>query len=277
MHDTIVKIGNSIIQHGKENNRIYLMNYDTADSSTILEKLNNLAKEQRYTKIFAKVPLMQAMAFIEDGYIIEAEIPNFFNNNETCYFLGKYLSMSRKLDKNKAQDSSIQMIAIEKAKDFELNSLKSSISISMLEEKNAQDMANIYKIVFSSYPFPIQNADYIKSTMAKNIVYFGLFENSKLIALSSAELDLNAQNAEMTDFATLPEYKGFNYSIHLLSQMEEVLLHYGIKTVYTIARANSPSMNITFARSNYSFGGKLLNNTQIGGQIENMNVWYKSI
>jgi len=36
-------------------------------------------------------------------------------------------------------------------------------------------------------------------------------------------------------------------------------------------------MNITFARNNYSFAGTLINNTNISGQIESMNVWYKAL
>ncbi len=59
--------------------------------------------------------------------------------------------------------------------------------------------------------------------------------------------------------------------------MEEKSFKLGIKTVFTIARAKSPGMNITFARSGYDYGGTLVNNTNISGQIESMNVWYKSL
>jgi hypothetical protein len=34
-------------------------------------------------------------------------------------------------------------------------------------------------------------------------------------------------------------------------------------------------MNITFARMGYRFAGRWINNTHIGGQFEDMNVWYK--
>jgi hypothetical protein len=35
-------------------------------------------------------------------------------------------------------------------------------------------------------------------------------------------------------------------------------------------------MNITFAKCGYIFGGTLINNTQISGSIESMNLWHKS-
>ena len=50
-----------------------------------------------------------------------------------------------------------------------------------------------------------------------------------------------------------------------------------MRTAYTIARAISPGMNITFAKAGYKFSGTLINNTNISGGIESMNVWYKSL
>jgi putative beta-lysine N-acetyltransferase len=275
MNDVITNIGKSTIQHGKDNNRIYLMKYKNDDTNALIDELNNLAKSERYGKICAKIPMMESMAFIQDGYEIEAEIPKFFGGKNTCYFLGKYFSMSRKMDRFKDDETIILEISKSKSSNFELKPLDENFSLSMLEERHVQDMANIYDSVFESYPFPIHDPEYLKSTMAKNILYFGAFDGTKLVALSSAELDRENQNAEMTDFATLDEYKGKNLSLHLLKQMEEVLPFYKIKTLYSIARASSPSMNITFARAHYVFGGKLLNNTQIAGRIENMNVWYR--
>ena len=46
----------------------------------------------------------------------------------------------------------------------------------------------------------------------------------------------------------------------------------GIKTVYTIARAVSYGMNITFAKQGYVYGGAPFQNTHISGSIENMNI-----
>jgi hypothetical protein len=34
-------------------------------------------------------------------------------------------------------------------------------------------------------------------------------------------------------------------------------------------------MNITFAKRGYNFGGRLINNTNICGGTETMNIWYK--
>lgn len=118
---------------------------------------------------------------------------------------------------------------------------------------------------------------YLLETMQSHVAYFGIEIDGKLVALSSAEMDLDGQNTEMTDFATLPEFLGNGFAVHLLAAMEPEVKKRGIKTAYTIARAASPGMNITFARLGYSFGGRLINNTQISGHIESMNVWHKPL
>ena len=87
-------------------------------------------------------------------------------------------------------------------------------------------------------------------------------------------MDRASQNAEVTDFATLPEHRGKRLATHLLWHMERSLKAHGFITAYSIARALSAGMNVTFARMGYRFGGTLINNTDINGRIESMNVWY---
>jgi putative beta-lysine N-acetyltransferase len=113
--------------------------------------------------------------------------------------------------------------------------------------------------------------------MTTHVAYFGVRRNGRLIALSSAETDHTASNVEMTDFATLPECRGLSLARILLHTMERAMIDEGIRTAYTIARAASPGMNVTFARMGYEFGGTLINNTQISGTIESMNIWYKPL
>jgi putative beta-lysine N-acetyltransferase len=81
----------------------------------------------------------------------------------------------------------------------------------------------------------------------------------------------------MTDFATRPDCRGRGLANHLLVQAEAAAEKLGIKTAYTIARAYSAGMNITFARNGYTFSGTLTHNTQISGKLESMNVWYKAL
>jgi len=113
--------------------------------------------------------------------------------------------------------------------------------------------------------------------MKNNVKYYGAFKDNHLVAASSAEIDMENENSEMTDFATYPDHAGRNLSYFLLKDMEKTMIKRGIKTLYTIARSNSHGMNKKFGRLQYNFGGTLINNTLIGNSIECMNVWYKSL
>ena len=111
-----------------------------------------------------------------------------------------------------------------------------------------------------------------------NCKFFGIQKaEGELVALSSSEMDYSYSIAEMTDFATLPEARGNQCARTLLLMMEQYAQDAGIKTAFTIARSCSPSMNRVFAVCGYRFGGTLKQNTNIGGNLEDMNVWYKRI
>jgi len=113
--------------------------------------------------------------------------------------------------------------------------------------------------------------------MQENIIYFGVFYKSELAGIASCEISSKYNNAEMTDFAILNKHRGKGLAKAMLKEMEDEMIRRDIKTLYTIARAISLAMNCTFSESGYLFGGTLINNTQISGGIESMNVWYKNL
>ncbi|MFP4052756.1 MAG: putative beta-lysine N-acetyltransferase [Phycisphaerae bacterium] len=274
--DVITTLGNSRIQHGKANDRIYLMKLDPADSDSIIEKLDKLAAENDYSKIFAKIPCEHATPFLDDGYVKEAEAEGFYNGTQDACFLGKFLKDWRKEDPKREKHEE----AIQKAKDRAgegAGDLPEGHTWRKCTHDDVDDMVVVYREVFASYPFPIHDPDYLRKTMDENVVYFGIWHGEKLVALSSSEEDRDAQNSEMTDFATLPDQRGKSLAVFLLARMEEDAPSRGIKTAYTIARSNSFGMNITFGKMDYTFGGRLLNNTQISGGFESMNIWYKPL
>lgn len=277
MSDIIEKIGDSIIQHGKESNRIYLMEYASSDGKILAQKLIKFATEKGYTKIFAKVPKSHQIAFINQGYEVEAEIKNYCEGKTDYVFFGKYFDKNRKTPKNSALIKNVISTALEKKNDLSFPKLDSSMHFRALTPNDKKSLAALYKNVFITYPFPIHKEEYIEETMAGNVSYFGIFDGSNLIAASSSEKNNNCKNAEMTDFAVLTEYRGQNLSSFLLYEMEKVMKIEGFKTLYTIARSVSFGMNTAFAKSGYHFSGTLYSNTQIAGNLENMNVWYKNI
>jgi len=280
MQDRTETIGKgTLIQHGKFNDRIYLMKLSREDVPGILDKLRSIAVENEYTKIFCKVPGWAAPLFFSDGFLMEASIPRFYREKEAVFFLSKFLDSDR-------------LLGVEHGRLEELAGLlRSRITAPAtiedqgiravflrLNSTHARQITGIYRKVFLSYPFPIHDPDYITGNMKRgDVQYYGFEKNGRLIALASAEIDRKGRNAEMTDFATLPDYRGNRLSIRLLMEMEKAMKQQQISTLYTIARLNSIPMNKTFLKLRYNYAGTLIRNTNIAGRIESMNVYYKHI
>ena len=275
--DKTENIDGALVQHGNYNHRIYLMNIGTAHPDRLASQLIALAKERGYSKIFAKVPSSKSSPFIEQGFRVEARIPLFYSGQEEAQFLGYYLNDKRKLEPHNQRYNNILKLAKIKQKEFKAKPLPRDYVIRPCVPSDIEAMAEIYRTVFPTYPFPIHDPAYLHDTMKTHVMYFGIETKGQLVALSSAETDQKSQNAEMTDFATLDKWRGHNLAYHLLKEMEHCMISKNIPVTYTIARAESAGMNITFARLGYLFGGRLINNTNIAGHIESMNVWYKKI
>lgn len=275
--DKIETIGHSVIHHGKENNRLYLMKLSDLDESTIIKQIHEIATENSYSKIVAKVPEKFRSLFADNGYRKEAYIPNYYKGIEDCFFMCKYLDQKREFLENETELQKVLMGAKSKSGSLKASTLPNNVKIKALTPDDIYNMVSLYKKVFKTYPFPIFDEKYILQTMNENLMYFGIYKKDELIAISSSETAKEYSNCEMTDFAVLPEHRGKNYSIILLQEMEKELKKLNYKVLYTIARAKSYGMNITFSKLGYKYGGLLKNNTNISEDIESMNIWYKEI
>ncbi|MDX8341053.1 putative beta-lysine N-acetyltransferase [Draconibacterium sp. IB214405] len=280
MQDKIEKIGNgSVIHHGQLNSRVYLMKLNPSDcNTTFIHEINELARKHGYTKIFCKIPDFATPLFLADGFFPEAQIPAFYNDKYTAFFVSKFLNSDRLLEIetdrlnefNKMLEQQESFILTQKVKVPE-------VQVRKLDKTDFEKITEIYRKVFVTYPFPIYNPGFVLKSMQDGTQYFGAEAEGQLIALASAEIDKEGKNAEMTDFATLPQHRGRKLALLLLDAMEISMKEQGIKTLYTIARLNSPGMNKTFLKLNYRYSGTLIKNTHIAGKIESMNVLYKHI
>ena len=267
----------SLIQHGKYNDRIYLMKISPEASAELPQLLISMAEHHSYSKVFAKLPESAAENFYQAGFQKEASVPEFYNSEDTGVFLAYYLKPERAEEKQKGTYAKNITLALDKHKSENAELDHGKFLLRPCTEEDTEAMAEIYRKVFASYPFPIHDSDYILETMRDNVDYFCAETKGEIVALASSEKDTKASNVEMTDFATLPRWRGNRLAVHLLKLMEKEMRKQGIKTAYTIARAASPGMNITFSKLGYTFGGRLKNNTNISGTIESMNIWYKAL
>ncbi|MDD4425561.1 MAG: putative beta-lysine N-acetyltransferase, partial [Mariniphaga sp.] len=266
MEDKIEKFGQSILQHGKLNDRIYLQKSAPADIPDLIVFMNQLAQQENYTKIFAKIRVESLPLFVNNGYCMEAFIPQFFNGYADGVMVSKFLSETRR--KPPVEQLHAFYKLLENAKVSQRKKLLPDFTLIKLKEDDSQVVAELFKKVFTTYPFPVHDSQYILQTMQSHAAkYFGVLEGNQLVGVSTAEIDVENRNVEMTDFAVLPKCRGKKLAWHLLDFMEQEMRKAGIINAYTIARLAEPGINKTFMNAGYKFSGTLVNNTQIAGSI----------
>ncbi len=275
--DSLIRMTGALLQHGPASDRVYLMKLASPDVPRIIRFMEQLASANGYSKLFAKVPGQAEGWFRAQGFKVEARVPGMFNGSQDGCFMAKYPKRERSVISRPSLVQKVLSTARERSEGGG-RSLPEGWKVEAMRPEDAGAMADLYRLVFETYPFPIHDPDYLRSTMDSHVRYFGIRDDAgRLTALASAEMDCSAGNVEMTDFATLAECRGKGLASILLAHMEKEMAKAGIDTAYTIARAHATGMNIVFARQGYDFAGTLPNNTQIKGDLESMNVWYKPL
>ncbi len=278
MEDRIERLGPALIQHGPLSDRVYLMKLENAaEADDVAEHVLSLARARDYGKIFVKAPVAARAAFLERGFEEEARVPGMLCGKRDVCFLARYRKPARAKPRDAEAVRSVLDAALARKARRNAPRIPPGYTFQVLSQEHCQEMAVLYGQVFASYPFPIHDPRYLCETMRSHVRYMGAFKNGGLAAVASAELDRKGRNAEMTDFATLPEHRGQGLASVLLARLEDEAARFGVLTAYTIARAVSPGMNITFARAGYAFAGTLTRNTNIAGALECMNVWHKPL
>ncbi|MUM78547.1 putative beta-lysine N-acetyltransferase [Pseudodesulfovibrio sp. F-1] len=275
-HDSVTRLGNSLVQHGPANDRVYLMKLDRADLPGIVDAMRQLGRERGYTKLFAKVPSDAADHFARRGFVNEARVPGMRRGEGSACFMSRYLARRRAVPADPGRIADVLDVAERKSR--KPVAAAPGPDVIRLGHDQAGVLAELYGAVFETYPFPITDPDYLREAMDSGVAFFGIpGEGGGLVAAASAEMDMHWKCAEMTDFATLPALRGQGAAGRLLIHMEEAVRFLGVCTAYTIARAVSYGMNTVFARGGYRYGGTLHNNTQIAGRLESMNVWHRRL
>lgn len=285
--DKTITLGKSILQHGPLNDRIYLMDYradNTDEREQLWKEIQKIQEKENYSKHFLKIPSEESPFFRAQGYSLEAVIPGYYNPRRDAHLMTRYFSDQRTHFSDEDREnleniSSLRESAPSLPAATPPSTLPPEIQFSFrpLGRQDLRELASLFRMNFASYPFPIFDPDYLEETLDDNVEYWGAFHEGKLVGASSAEKNPSFKNAEMTDFAVNPGWRGYALARRLLIRMENSLAEQDFFCLYTIARLCQPGMNKTFMKQGYIYGGTLINNTQIGGSLESMNIWYRHL
>jgi putative beta-lysine N-acetyltransferase len=142
-------------------------------------------------------------------------------------------------------------------------------------EADIPEISALYEKVFKTYPIPLNQPQYVELLMDKDYLFMVITHEGTNISCALADINYQLSNAEITDCASLPEYRGQGLMFAVIGALEKEVQSRGIKCLYSIARALSPGMNTVFKKLGYTYTGRLVNNCNIFGKFEDMNLWVK--
>jgi putative beta-lysine N-acetyltransferase len=279
--DTLARIDgdgfNAKVALSPLNERIQVLEYEARDTETMVESLGKGARKAGFGKVFLKAPIHERSGFEAAGMCAEATISGYFAG-QPAVVMSLFLDAER-LDQPAADEQQAILHAIRsRPADPSVSGLPRDYRMAVATPDDADELAALYGEVFASYPFPITDPDYLVATMESHVVYRIVRDaENAVVAAASAETDPEHSNAEMTDFATLPDQRGLGLAQHILDALEGDMAERGIPNLYTIARARSAGMNRVFYNRGYAFTGTLVNNCHIAGRFEDMHVWCRSL
>jgi beta-lysine N6-acetyltransferase len=259
------------------NSRLKVGDYQATDHRALCDRLSYLAKANAFGKVFLKAHEDDVQRFVDLGFVLEGTLKHFYRGRDAPV-VSRFLDPQRAHAPDLAQESQLIDELLASPRDYAPPPLPDGYRMIMAEREHIPQMVRLYRQVFRTYPTPLTHPDYIDQTMRQHILYrVVLDEGGHVVSGASAEMDEKNANAELTDCATLASHRGKALMFHLLSRLEEDLRSRGIMTGYTLAMAGSVGMNRVFHRLGYGYNGRLVNNCDIAGGYQDMNIWVRRL
>lgn len=256
------------------NKRLVVEGYAPGTKPSLLsDYLIDLAAQKELEKIWlwalpADVPDFLACGFQSEGSLFRGDYEEF--TVSLAYYPAAARGHSNKLQAENDLLAAVRAKPVDQAQQLPLG-----IELKLLNESYSEHISQLLTQVFATYPSPVENPQYIRSLIQKGNIFAGAFSRQELIALAAAYPDPVLNRCEMTDCATLINYRGYSLTERLLGILEREAQKRGSFNLYTLARAQSFGMNRVFHKLGYRYRGRLINNCHIGGSYEDMNLWVR--
>lgn len=257
--------------------RLKVLSYEATSYRALADRLSYLARANDFDKIFVKARRDDWSRFLALGFLMEGVMKYYFRG-EDAFVLSKFLSAERLASPHLIEETALIEKLLQSRGGYEAVPLPDGYRIIAAGTEHIPQMVRLYRRVFSSYPSPLTHPDYIDQTMQRHVLY-RVVENARgeVVSAASAEVDEANSTAELTDCATRASDRGKGLMYALLTDIEDHLRQQGIYSGYTLARATSVGMNRVFYRLGYEYSGRLINNCDIAGSYEDMNIWVKKL
>ncbi|MDD2234497.1 MAG: putative beta-lysine N-acetyltransferase [Desulfitobacteriaceae bacterium] len=254
------------------NQRLKILNFLVISTITIKEIIA-YAGRKKLGKIIYNCPEHLLRSFQDCGFVIEGIIDGYFRGEDAAcisFFLNK--ERSKSIYEN--EENRVIDFCREDTKKF-TSAKNRTYKVRSAEAKDIPQMIQLFSAVFETYPSPVFSRDYLQKVMREQVLFMIAEEEGKIISIAAADMNKLHMNAEITDCATYPEYRGRSILSELIYGLEEELKHANFTTAYSLSRANSIGINKSLSKLGYLYSGRLINNCHICGGYEDMNIWVK--
>lgn len=256
------------------NKRMKILEYSSI-SEKIIDKIIEIAEKEGIEKIISNCRIRMLTPFRNCGFSTEGLINGYFRG-ENAYCISYFVSKDRSISRNIAAEDEILNRVQKEEKPF-VPGIMEGFDIRDAVEEDIEQMTALFTDAFKTYPMPVFNQEYLARSMMNEVLYKVAVKEGKVVSIASAHMDLANLNAEITDCVTYPEYRGKGLLSNIMHSLEEELKRRGFYTAYSLTRAINPTINASFKKLGYKFTGRLINNCNICGDFEDMNLWVKEL
>lgn len=264
------------VQVDIRNERITALTYHnhTEDIAPLTDYLIQMAREQGMSKAVITARGTDWSNFLTRGYTHEGTVERFYHGmpgHIMAYFLtGERQSTDRLEEKQEL----LQSLLEQPAGQGEVPPMPEGYGLTVAGPDLAADLAAVYDQVFETYPSPLTDPEYIRELIESGDgLFIAVLADGQITSAAAAEIDRAAGNAEITNCATLPDFRGEGLMSILIDALHQEMERQQISCLYSMARALSPGMNRALLRFGYTFRGRLVNHVHIGGGYEDLNLW----
>ena len=259
------------------NRRLKVLSYKARDYEAMVQKFAFLAEANKFDKIWVQANSKDWEEFLRHGYILEGLL-KYANRGSTVFMVSKFGSQRRIQSRTLMKEIRLIEEIMARKKKSNPKTLPSNYTLDYAREDDVAGMLELYRRVFKTYPSPLTYKEYLLSNLHREAI-FRVIRNGEgqVVAAASADLDPSRLSAELTDCATHPDERGKGLMSILLAALETDLRRLNYVCAYTLARAPSYGMNAAFHSLGYEFNGRMINNCDIYGDFEDMNLWVKDL
>jgi putative beta-lysine N-acetyltransferase len=256
------------------NRRLVIRAYDRTAIPSLIDQSITLSLSHNLEKIWLWSFPEDTSVFMDYGFTLEGilEINTLDRPSASLAF---YLTPYRNKTYRKKEEDALLIQAMSlPAKP--LADLPQEFSTILLGEKDCGIISTLLRQVFVIYPTPVDNPEYLRKLMKNGCVFAGVFYQNRLVSVASAYPEEDWQRCELTDCATLEDFRGMSLTERTIRFLGDHLKDSNTSyTMYTLARARSLGINRVFHKLGYQYRGRLLNNCNIHGGFEDMNLWVR--